>query len=100
MLDLPFLGGYVLTVESQYVPGQTYMIDAFPGYSASAVAAATTMRCIFGTFLPLAGPPMYEKLGLGIGNTILGTLAVLMIPIPVVFYRYGKKIRERWTVDL
>lgn len=83
-----------------YVPGQTYMIDTFPGYSASAVAAATTMRSIFGTFLPLAGPPMYAKLGFGWGNTILGILAVIMIPIPVVFYRYGKRIRERWPVDL
>ena len=70
-----------------YVPCQTYMIDAFPGYSASAIAAATTMRSIFGTFLPLGGPAMYDKLGFGWGNTILGILAVIMIPIPVVFYR-------------
>ena len=70
-----------------YVPCQTYMIDAFRGYSASAIAAATTMRSIFGTFLPLGGPAMYDKLGFGWGNTILGILAVIMIPIPVVFYR-------------
>jgi hypothetical protein len=70
-----------------FVPCQTYMIDAFPGYSASAIAAATTMRSIFGTFLPLAGPAMYDKLGFGWGNTILGILALTMIPIPVVFYR-------------
>jgi len=71
-----------------YVPGQTYMIDAFPGYAASAIAAATAMRSIFGTFLPLAGPPMYDKLGFGWGNTILGIVATIMIPIPVLFYRY------------
>jgi hypothetical protein len=63
-----------------FVPCQTYMIDAFPGYSASAIAAASTMRSIF-------GPAMYDKLGFGWGNTILGILALTMIPIPVVFYR-------------
>ena len=93
---IPFGLGFV----GIYVPGQTYLIDAFPGFSASAVAAATTMRCILGTVLPLAGPPMYAKLGLGIGNTVLGIVAIAMVPIPLVFLRYGKRLRERWPVDL
>jgi len=91
---------YGVGMTGIYVPGQTYFVDTFSEYSASAIAAATFMRSLFGTFLPLAGPPMYETLGFGWGNTILGILACLMIPIPVVFFRYGKMIRERWPVDL
>jgi hypothetical protein len=42
---------------------------------------------IGGAFLPLAGPPLYKAVGYGIGNTILGLIALLMIPIPIVFYK-------------
>lgn len=99
---VPIIGmiPYGLGMTGIYVPGQTYFVDTFSEYSASAIAAATFMRSIFGAFLPLAGPPMYDALGFGWGNTVLGVLACLMIPIPLVFCRYGKVIRERWPVDL
>jgi hypothetical protein len=63
-------------------------------YSAAAIAANTELRSLVGAFLPLAGPPMYNTLGLGWGNTLLGFLCVLMIPLPIVFYKYGKRLRE------
>ncbi|KOS36986.1 hypothetical protein ACN38_g12244 [Penicillium nordicum] len=37
---------------------QTYFIDASGAYAASAVAGLTAMRCLFGAFLPLAGPSL------------------------------------------
>ena len=43
----------------------------------------------------LAGPSMYESLTPQWAGTLLGLLEVALIPIPFVFYRYGKKIRER-----
>ena len=50
--------------------------------------------------VPLDGPSMYAALGLGWGNTLLGLLYVLFIPIPIALYRYGKVIRERYLVGL
>lgn len=48
-----------------------------------------------GACLPLAGPSMYGTLGLHWAGTLLGLVEVACIAIPVVFYFYGHKIRER-----
>ena len=60
---------------------QTYMVDAFTKYAASAIAANTVLRSTVGAFLPLAGPPLYAALGLGWGNSLLGFIAVAMVPV-------------------
>lgn len=83
-----------------YMPIQTYVIDCYPRYAASANASLTATRSLMGAVLPLAGPKMFETLGLGWGNSVLGFIALVFVPIPIVFTRYGKVIRERWTVDL
>jgi hypothetical protein len=36
---------------------------------------------------------MYEKLGLGWGNSLLGFIALALCPLPVIFYIYGERIR-------
>jgi hypothetical protein len=82
-----------------FLPCQTYMVDAFLSTSASAVAALVCLRSIFGAFLPLAGPPLYEALGLGWGNSLLGFLTLAMTPIPLVFFKYGGAIRKRYPVE-
>lgn len=38
---------------------------------------------------------MYEGIGINWGNTLLGCVAALFIPMPFVFYFFGKKIRAR-----
>jgi hypothetical protein len=72
---------------------QVYLVDTYTLYSASALAAATILRSLFGAFLPLAGPPLYDALGLGWGNSTLGFIAVALIPVPFLFIRYGEAIR-------
>lgn len=71
----------------------TYLVDAFTIYAASAMAANTVFRSLAGCLLPLAGPKMYEKLGLGWGNSLLGFIALALCPLPVVFYLFGERIR-------
>lgn len=83
-----------------FAPLQTYMIDCFPQFAASAIAGMTALRCLFGALLPLAGPTMYETLGLGWGNSLLGFLAVAFIPVPALLFRYGKVIRERYPIKV
>jgi hypothetical protein len=77
-----------------------YLIDTFTLYSASAISASTILRCIFGAVLPLAGQPMYDKLGVDWGNSVLGFIALAMMPIPWIFWRYGEGIRTRHPVNL
>jgi multidrug resistance protein len=81
-----------------FAPLQTYMIDCFPQYAASAIAGMTCLRCLFGAMLPLAGPSMYATLGLGWGNSMLGFIAIAFIPVPALLFKYGKTVRERYPI--
>ncbi|OCL08293.1 MFS general substrate transporter [Glonium stellatum] len=72
---------------------QTYLVDAFTLHAASAMAANTVLRSIFGGLLPLAGLSMYDKLGLGWGNSLLGFIGIAIIPVPIIFKIYGERIR-------
>ncbi|PIG83071.1 MFS multidrug transporter [Aspergillus arachidicola] len=82
-----------------YLPIQTYTIDSYPAYAASANATLTATRSLVGALLPLAGPSMFEALGLGWGNSLLGFLALAFVPIPIVFTKWGKLIREKYPVN-
>lgn len=75
--------------------GLNYLIDTFPRYSASAIAANTFMRSIFAMTFPLFIGPMYAKLGIAWGSSVFGFFTVLMIPVPYLFYKYGPSIRQR-----
>lgn len=83
-----------------FLPIQTYIIDSFPEYAASALAALTTSRSLFGALLPLAAPSMYARLGLGWGNSLLGFIGVAMIPVPLLIYRFGGHIRKNYPIKL
>lgn len=78
---------------------QAYLIDAAGPYAASAVACVTAVRCLFGGLLPLVGPSLFNGLGLGWGNSVLGCVSLAMVPFPVVVYRYGGWLRERFPLD-
>jgi multidrug resistance protein len=83
-----------------WMASQAYIIDAYPQYAASGLAAFTVLRSVVAAFLPLAGPTMFENLGLGWGNSLLGFICIAMIPIPIVINRYGGRIRRRYPLKL
>lgn len=67
----------------------------FEVYAASALAGNSVLRSILGGTLPLAGPSMYARLGPHWAGTLLAFIQIAIIPIPVVFYMYGAKIRVK-----
>jgi hypothetical protein len=79
---------------------QTYLVDAYENYSASALAASTILRSLMGAVIPLAGRGMYAKMGLGWGNSLLAFITLAMLPLPWMFYRYGEGLRKRYRFDL
>ncbi|KAI0652042.1 MFS polyamine transporter [Trametes meyenii] len=82
--------GMVLTFQGM----QTYVIDAFTTYAASALAAVSFFRSIAGFGFPLFAPAMFSALGYGKGNTILAAVAAgVGCPAMWLFWRYGKQIR-------
>ncbi|KAH6635809.1 major facilitator superfamily domain-containing protein [Chaetomium tenue] len=64
---VPVLGLFPFSfgVIGIFLPLMTYLVDSFPVYAASAMAANTVFRSLVGMLLPLAGPSMYANLGLG-----------------------------------
>ncbi|KAL2161813.1 hypothetical protein VTH06DRAFT_7597 [Thermothelomyces fergusii] len=93
---VPVLGlfPFSFAIIGLFLPLTTYLVDCFPTYAASAVAANTVFRSLVGMLLPLAGPAMYADLGLGWGNSLLGFICVAMIPVPLLFFKFGGKLRK------
>ncbi|KAE8375946.1 major facilitator superfamily domain-containing protein [Aspergillus bertholletiae] len=92
VVGLGIVGGFLVV--------QVYIVDAFTIYAASALAANNLIRAIIAALLPLSGPAMYHRLGYGWGNTILGLVALLIAPTPLLLMKYGARIRMRWPVKL
>ncbi|RGP66300.1 hypothetical protein FSPOR_6678 [Fusarium sporotrichioides] len=73
----------------------TFLVDAYPQYAASAMAANSFARCSFAAAFPLFGIQMYEKLGYQWASSLLAFLTVAMAPFPWLFFKYGKQLRAK-----
>lgn len=77
---------------------QTYLIDAYMRYAASAIAAVAVLRSLAGFGFPLFAPAMYNALDFGWGNSVLGFIAlVLGLPGPIILWKYGESLRAKST---
>jgi DHA1 family multidrug resistance protein-like MFS transporter len=74
-----------------------YIIDAYLMFAASAIAGNTFLRSLFGAIFPLFARYMFNGIGINYGQTLVGAVAVLLIPLPFIFYFFGRKIRARST---
>jgi hypothetical protein len=73
-----------------------YIADTYTLYSASASAACNFLRSMAAFIFPLFVPYLFSSLGYGVGGSILGGLGVVIgIPTPILFWIYGKRLRER-----
>jgi uncharacterized membrane protein YczE len=81
---------------------QAYTVDAYTAkYAASAAAVGAFTRTMCGFSFPLFAPQMYEKLGLGWGNSLLAFLTLgLAIISPLGLWFYGANIRALSTRGL
>lgn len=74
----------------------TYIVDVYAPIANSAVVASTFIRSAFGAGFPLFGPYMYNRLGVAWATSTLGFISVAMVPIPLLFYIFGPRIRS-WS---
>ncbi|KAF7985297.1 hypothetical protein HWV62_6461 [Athelia sp. TMB] len=70
-----------------------YIIDAYLFVSASALAANTVCRSLAGAAFPLFATQMYDRLGPQWASSLVGFIALLLMPIPFVLTRYGPTLR-------
>ncbi|CAH0046726.1 unnamed protein product [Clonostachys solani] len=72
-----------------------FLVDAYPDYAASALAANACVRCVFAAAFPLFGNEMYLALGFQWASSLLAFLTLAMVPFPFLFFKYGKTIRSK-----
>ena len=94
---LPNIGSFLFALGAIVVFQciQTYLVDAYTRYAASALAAAVVLRSLCGFGYPLFAPYMYDALGYGWGNSILGFVALVGLPAPIVLWQYGQALRAQ-----
>ena len=77
---------------------QTYVVDAYTRFAASAIAAITVLRSLAGFGFPLFAPYVYDALGYGWGNSLCAFIGLgLGVPAPILLWFFGRKLRERST---
>ncbi|KAK9323506.1 major facilitator superfamily domain-containing protein [Lipomyces orientalis] len=75
---------------------QTYLVDTYTRYAASALAAATVLRSLAGFGFPLFAPTMYKALDYGWGNSVLAFVGIgLGVPAPLFLWRFGETLRQK-----
>lgn len=92
---MPWIGSDIIEggIFITYLAFSLYIVDAFPSYAASAMAAAMIPCSIFGFLSPLLGG-LLGRLGLGWASSVLGLLAFVFIAVPVLYYRPGHQARR------
>jgi hypothetical protein len=90
------VGVFAVGMVTGYQCIQTYIVDSYTRYTASAMGAAAVLRSLAGFGFPLFAPIMYEKLHYGWGNSILALIAIVLgWPAPFLLWRYGEALRKR-----
>lgn len=62
-------------------------------YAASALAANTVARSVVGAAFPLFTTQMFEGMGVQWASTLIALVALVLVPIPFLFFKYGARIR-------
>lgn len=111
---------YLIDCEAAFYlagPADRVWYTGYTVYAASVLAANSVLRSLFGAAFPVSHirildsatsteplpqlftTPMFRNIGIHWGVAVPGFLALLCLPFPFVFYKYGAPIRERckWT---
>ncbi|EJT70237.1 hypothetical protein GGTG_12410 [Gaeumannomyces tritici R3-111a-1] len=84
-------------VAGVFAAAQLYLVEAFPGFPASAVASNVMLRSLTAGGLPMAGPAMFGALGVGWCGTVLAVVAFGLVPVPWLVVRYGGMLRRKFA---
>lgn len=87
-----FIFGVVLI--AMYVSSYEYIINSYGEHAAIALTSITMVRFLISGDMVMVAHPMYE--GIDVHRTIkfLGYIAAILAPAPLLFWKYGSKLRE------
>lgn len=77
-----------------YNPANNYIVDSYQHYAASALAAKTFVRSIWGACVPLFTIQMYHRLGYEWATSLMAFISLACCLIPYLFFIYGARIRK------
>lgn len=80
--------------NSLYNPANNYIVDSYQHYAASALAAKTFVRSIWGACVPLFTIQMYHRLGYEWATSLMAFISLACCAIPYLFFIYGARIRK------
>ncbi|KAI8618117.1 MFS multidrug transporter [Chytriomyces sp. MP71] len=87
---------FSMSVNVTFQALTVYTVDVYMMYSASALAAVSSLRSLAGFGFPLFADNLYDQLGYGWGNSVLAFVGIVIgIPAPILLYVYGERIRAR-----
>ncbi|CAG8899814.1 unnamed protein product [Penicillium egyptiacum] len=92
----PAMGGFLIGVGVilLYNSANNYLVDTYQHQAASALAAKTFLRSIWGACTVLFTEQMYERLGDQWASSLLAFIGLACCAIPYVFYFKGETIRR------
>jgi len=79
-----------------FMSGVVYIIDVYLFNANSATAINTFVRSLVGAGFPMFATYMFDGLGVAWAASVLGFICIALIPFPIIFYVFGKKIRS-WS---
>lgn len=83
-----------LSLQLIFMSGVVYIVDVYGANSNCAMSIQVVFRSFGAASFPLWSPAMYRSLGVSWSATLLAGIAALMLPFPVLFMRYGHRIRR------
>lgn len=78
-----------------FISSYQYIIDSYEMYAASALTSVTLIRYVTAGGMTVVGIPFYKNMGVHYTLTILGAISAALVPVPYLFYIYGKKVRGK-----
>lgn len=76
-----------------FISSYQYIIDSYEVYAASALTSVTLVRYVTAGGMTVVGIPFYKNMGVHYTLSILGAISAALVPVPYLFYVYGRKIR-------
>ncbi|GKT40284.1 polyamine transporter 4 [Colletotrichum spaethianum] len=93
---VPFAWGNICL----FVSTMQYLVDVYQGTTiASAASANSLARYVLAGAFPLFIVQMYTNLGIGWASSLLGFIALGLMPVPWAFFKFGRTIRQKSNFD-
>ncbi|ODV94852.1 hypothetical protein PACTADRAFT_50704 [Pachysolen tannophilus NRRL Y-2460] len=87
----PAGAGFVLL----YNPANNYIVDSYQHFAASALAAKTFVRSVWGASVVLFTVQMYHRLGYQWATSLMAFISLACCAIPYLFFIYGASVRRK-----